>query len=285
MRRTHTSRFMAVMLAVVMVMSVTFAMTTTAFATTGNPITVTVKLDTRSYNKNAVLVNNNNVGLGGTQVTYSNVTVPLGSNVWNVIQKVATDNNFQLQYKTVPDYTNPTITHYAVQDIANVGENHIVEAGRDAFITMPDSTDSRGYYYVSGWVFGLTPANGIEYFPSNYMDATEVTNGMTVTLHYSVTGCYDINTSNWTPDYSYPDVTMWNLYDQIAEKIAVNPGSEVATSAKAVLDFIFAEIEASATAVGNTTGLSAYYFSHNGLTNTTDYQFISALKDTLATFV
>ena len=75
---------------------------------------------------------------------------------------------------------------------------------------------TRGYYYVSGWVYGITPSNSTEFFPYNYMSDYTVSDGMKITMHYSVTGPYNIETGNWTSDYSNLDVTMWNLYDKIA---------------------------------------------------------------------
>ena len=89
-------------------------------------------------------------------------------------------------------------------------------------------------------------------------------------MHYSVTGPYDLNTEYWTADYSNPDVTMWNLYDQVK---ALDPNDDMGA-----LAYIDAEIEASATAAGNTTGLTAYYFSHNGLTDADKAQFIPYLQ-------
>ena len=275
---TKKRRILSVIMAVALVASMMFAMTANTFAATDETITVTVKLDTRSYDLSPALKDKNNNLLGGTQVTYSNVTLPAGSTVWDAVQKVAADNNFELQYKTVADYYDSSITHYAVQDIAQVGENTIENAGtKSAFITTASPYDERGYYYESGWVYGLTPAGSTEFFPGNYMDAVEIVDGETITLHYSTTGCIDVNTGTWTADYSNPDVTMWNLYDQLA---ALDPDDELGA-----LGYVTDTIkEGSTVATGNTTGLTAYYFSHNGLTDENEGQFIPYLQEVLAMF-
>lgn len=126
-------------------------------------------------------------------------------------------------------------------------------------------------YNVSGWIYGVTPVGSTEFFPYDYMSDYTVSNGMKITMHYSVTGPYDLNTQDWTADYSNPDVTMWALYDQLA---ALDPDDEMGA-----LGYVDSEIESSATASGNTTGLTAYYFSHNGLTD--ENQFIPYLQEVI----
>lgn len=272
-------KFMRKGFAIVMALTMVFAMSVSAFADTNSgDMTVTVKLDSRSYDLESSMAN----------LPEYEVTVPANSTVQDVVEKAAEQYNLNMQWKSVPDYYNPNLIHKALTDVNGIGENSVEngadkEAIKSALLTFPDASD-RGYYYMSGWVYGLTAADGIEYFPSDYMDATNVVDGMTVTLHYSVTGCWDINTSNWTSDFSNPDVTMWGLYDQVTEKIAADPTSDNAVAAQAMLDYVYGEIDASASAAANTSGLTAWYFSHEGLTDADTSQFIPALQSVLAEF-
>lgn len=268
-------------LVIVLALAMVFAMSATAFADTNTNITVTVKFDTRSYDlDDVVMKTTSNTDYGTSPVVTTSVSVASGSTVLDVLNAVATDNNLEIRSKQVQDYYDSTITHTAVTSIAKVGEYYIDNSDpsiKSAFLTttVPTTVDSRGYYYESGWIYGLKTGTGDEYFPGSYMDSVEVTDGMTVTFHYSVTGAIDVNTGTWTSDYSNPDVTMWNLYDKVAAL-----GSE---DADMVLDYIDDEIAAGSTvAAGNTTGLTAYYFSHNGIAG--DNEFIPLLQDALETY-
>lgn len=268
-------------LSIVMILTMVFAMSATAFADTNDNITVTVKFDTRSYDvDNVVMKTEANTAFGNSPVvTLTNISIPSGSTVQDVLEEVADINNLELLGKTAVDYYDPTITHTAITSIGQVGENYIDSSNpgiKSAFITtaVPTTVDSRGYYYESGWVYGLKTATGDEYFPGGYMDSVEVTNGMTITFHYSVTGCIDVNTGTWTSDYSNPDVTMWNVYDKYK---GLDPDDTFE-----ILAGVDATIAASRTASGNTTGLSAYYFSHNGIT--ADNQLIDMLNQAISLF-
>ena len=278
MNKRTMKKGLAIVLALVMV----FAMTATAFADTNDNITVTVKFDTRSYDLNSVVMkkkDNTNFGTSPV-VTLTNVQVPSGSTVQDVLEQVAAANNLELRWKVAPDIDSTKPDHTAFTSIAKVGEYYIDNSTnpsiKPAFLTtnVPTTVDPRGYYYESGWVYGLQTGTGDEYFPGNYMDSVTVVNGMTVTFHYSVTGCIDINTGTWTSDYSNPDVTMWNLYDKIA---ALDPNDT-----DEILAGVDATIAASRTETGNTTGLSAYYFSHYGITN--ENQLIGFLNQALASY-
>lgn len=278
MNKRTMKKGLAIVLALVMV----FAMTATAFADTNDNITVTVKFDTRSYDLNSVVMKKNDNTNFGTSpvVTLTNVSVPSGSTVQYVLEQVAAANNLELRSKVAPDIDSTKPDHTAFTSIAKVGEYYIDNSTnpsiKPAFLTtnVPTTVDPRGYYYESGWVYGLKTGTGDEYFPGSYMDSVEVTNGMTVTFHYSVTGCIDINTGTWTSDYSNPDVTMWNLYDKIA---ALDPNDSFGA-----LSYTTGTITTGANVAQNTTGLTAYYFSHNGLTSEADEQLIPWLQAILA---
>lgn len=278
MNKRTMKKGLAIVLALVMV----FAMTATAFAETNTTITVTVKFDTRSYDLNSVVMKKNDNTNFGTSpvVTLTNVQVPSGSTVQYVLEQVAAENTLELRSKVAPDIDPTKPDHTAFTSIAKVGEYYIDNSTnpsiKPAFLTtnVPTTVDSRGYYYESGWVYGLKTGTGDEYFPDNYMDSVEVTNGMTVTFHYSVTGAIDVNTSTWTSDYSNPDVTMWNLYDKIA---ALDPNDEFGG-----LAYTTSTITAGANVAANTTGLTAYYFSHNGITSEENEQLIPWLQAILA---
>ena len=224
---------------------------------------------------------NDNTNFGTSPVvTLTNVQVPSGSTVQYVLEQVAAENTLELRSKVAPDIDPTKPDHTAFTSIAKVGEYYIDNSTnpsiKPAFLTtnVPTTVDSRGYYYESGWVYGLKTGTGDEYFPDNYMDSVEVTNGMTVTFHYSVTGAIDVNTSTWTSDYSNPDVTMWNLYDKIA---ALDPNDEFGG-----LAYTTSTITAGANVAANTTGLTAYYFSHNGITSEENEQLIPWLQTILA---
>ena len=278
MNKRTMKKGLAIVLALVMV----FAMTATAFADTNDNITVTVKFDTRSYDLNSVVMKKNDNTNFGTSpvVTLTNVSVPSGSTVQYVLEQVAAANNLELRSKVAPDIDSTKPDHTAFTSIAKVGEYYIDNSTnpsiKPAFLTtnVPTTVDPRGYYYESGWVYGLQTGTGDEYFPGNYMDSVTVVNGMTVTFHYSVTGCIDINTGTWTSDYSNPDVTMWNLYDKIA---ALDPNDGFGA-----LSYTTGTITTGANVAQNTTGLTAYYFSHNGLTSEADEQLIPWLQAILA---
>ena len=278
MNKRTMKKGLAIVLALVMV----FAMTATAFADTNDNITVTVKFDIRSYDlKSVVMKKNDNANFGTSPVvTLTNVSVPSGSTVQYVLEQVAAANNLELRSKVAPDIDSTKPDHTAFTSIAKVGEYYIDNSTnpsiKPAFLTtnVPTTVDPRGYYYESGWVYGLKTGTGDEYFPGSYMDSVEVTNGMTVTFHYSVTGCIDINTGTWTSDYSNPDVTMWNLYDKIA---ALDPNDSFGA-----LSYTTGTITTGANVAQNTTGLTAYYFSHNGLTSEADEQLIPWLQAILA---
>ena len=276
MTKKSSRRILAVMMAMVMTMAMMFAMTTTSFAATGDTVTVTVKFDTRSYDLNGQMKKTDGTTLVSASpvVTYTNVTDPAGSSALAAVQKAASDNGFAVQTKRFGG------SNVAITDIGQVGENHLSIAQlENSFIRLGTGADA---YTVSGWVYGITPVGSTEFFPYDYMNAYTVSDGMTVSMHYSVTGPYDVNTQNWTADYSNPDVTMWNLYDQVTDKIATATDPDAAALAEYYQSTIYGEIAASKTATGNTTGWSAYYFSHNGLTDTN--QAIPTLQDVLTWF-
>ena len=264
------------LLSIVMVLVMVFAMTATAFADADTNITVTVKFDTRSYDlDDVVMKTTTNTNFGTSPVVTLNVSVASGSTVQDVLNTVASNNNLEIRSKQVADYYDSTIMHTVVTSIGKVGEYYIDNSNpsiMSAFLTtaVPTSVDSRGYYYESGWVYGIKTGTGDEYFPGSYMDSVTVTNGMTVTFHYSVTGAIDVNTSTWTSDYSNPDVTMWNLYDKVA---ALDPDDTFGG-----LSYTTDTIADGADVDENTTGLTAYYFSHNGLTSEDEEQLIPWLQ-------
>ena len=258
------------LLSIVMVLVMVFAMTATAFADANTNITVTVKFDTRSYDLSGKMLKTDGSLVSSNPVVEYTVSVAAGSTALQAVQQVATANGFQVTTKTVADYYDSSITHQAITNIGQIGETYIDPDLKDAFITLADSS-SRGNYYVSGWVYGVTPEDSTETFPYDYMSDYTVSDGMTITMHFSVTGPYDYNTSTWTTDFSNPDVTMWNLYDQLSE---LDPGDESGKLAQ-----VDNALSAARTASGNTTGLSAYYFSHNGITN--NDQFIGILTQAI----
>lgn len=259
----------AVMMALVMTMTMMFATTTNAFASADDDITVTVRIDTRSYDLDGQMINENNRLVSSNPVVEYTVNVPEGSTALEAVQKAAADNNFAVETKDAPDYYDPTVIHKAITDIGRIGENHLTVAQlENSFIRLGTGASA---YNVSGWVYGITPVNSTEFFPYDYMSDYTVSDGMKITMHYSVTGPYDLNTQNWTSDYSNPDVTMWNLYDQVK---ALDPDDDWGT-----LAYVDSEIEASASVSGNTTGLTAYYFSHTPLTDTN--QMIPYLQDVI----
>ncbi len=264
---TKKRRILSVIMAVVMAASMMFAMTANTYAATDENITVTVKFDTRSYDLNAKMVKTDGETLvSDSPVVEYTVTVPAGSTALDAVEKAAGDNGFEVETKSFGE------TNVAITDIGNVGENHLTVAQlENSFIRLGTGENA---YNVSGWIYGITPVGSTEFFPSNYMNDYTLSDGMVVSMHYSVTGPYDLNTEYWTADYSNPDVTMWNLYDQVK---ALDPNDDMGA-----LAYIDAEIEASATAAGNTTGLTAYYFSHNGLTDADKAQFIPYLQEMIA---
>lgn len=267
MNKRTMKKGLAIVLALVMV----FAMATTAFADTNNNITVTVRFDTRSYDLSAKMLKSDAQTLvSNNPVVEYTVSVPAGSTALAAVQKAAADHGFDVITKDVVDYYDSTKTHQAITDIGRIGETYIDPTLKDAFITLPDESP-RGYYYVSGWIYGVTLANSTETFPYDYMSDYTVSNGMKITMHYSVTGPYDYNTSTWTTDFSNPDVTMWNLYDQLS---GLDPND-----ASGKLALVNNTLTAARTTSGNTTGLSAYYFSHNGITNSN--QFIGVLTQAI----
>ena len=261
-------------LAIVLALVMVFAMTATAFASTNDNITVTVRFDTRSYDLSAKMLKSDaQTPVSNSPVVEYTVSVPAGSTALAAVQKAADDHGFDVITKNVVDYYDSTKTHQAITDIGRIGETYIDPTLKNAFITLPD-TSTRGYYYVSGWVYGITPSNSTEFFPYNYMSDYTVSDGMKITMHYSVTGPYNIETGNWTSDYSNLDVTMWNLYDKIA---ALDPNDGFGA-----LSYTTGTITTGANVAQNTTGLTAYYFSHNGLTSEADEQLIPWLQAILA---
>ncbi len=269
-------------LAIVLALVMVFAMTATAFAETNTTITVTVKFDTRSYDLNNVVMkttSNQNFGTSPV-VTLTDVTVPSGSTVEDVLEQVATNNNLELRSKLVHDVDPNKPDHKAYTSIGQVGEYYIDNSSpsiKSAFILTPTPTsvDPRGYYYDSGWMYSVRPQNSNEYyFADRYMDSVEVTQGMTITYRYSVSGCRDINTGNYTSSNTSPDMDMWILYDQIA---ALDPNDDFGA-----LSYTTGTITTGANVAQNTTGLTAYYFSHNGLTSEEDEQLIPWLQTILA---
>lgn len=281
LKNNHSRKAIAVLMTLVMSFTMVFATAATAFAAESDTITVTVKLDTRSYDLNAQMLTKNNQQLAAEPVvTYENVTLPAGSTALQALEAVAEEHNFDVDVRTFNDGKDK-----AVQQIAKVGEQSFVDKWGQAlydttFVTLPDASKPDTNYSVSGWIYGITPVNSTEFFPYDYMNAYTMSDGMVLTMHYSVTGPYDYNIKTWTTDYSNPDVTMWGLYDQVTEKIATATDPDAAAYAEYVQSTIHDEIEASAKAKDNTSELTAYYFSHNGLTN--DGQLIPTLKDLLS---
>ncbi len=279
MNKRTLKKGLAIVLALVMV----FAMTATAFADTNDNITVTVKFDTRSYDLNSVVMkkkDNTNFGTSPV-VTLTDVSVPSGSTVQYVLEQVAAANNLELRSKVAPDIDSTKPDHTAFTSIAKVGEYYIDNSTnpsiKPAFLTtnVPTTVDTRGYYYDSGWMYTVRPQNSNEYYFTNrYMDQVEVTNGMTITFRFSVTGCKDLNTGNYTTEDTSPDMDMWILYDQIA---ALDPNDGFGA-----LSYTTGTITTGANVAQNTTGLTAYYFSHNGLTSEADEQLIPWLQAILA---
>ena len=267
MNKRTMKKGLAIVLALVMV----FAMTATAFAETNNNITVTVRFDTRSYDLSAKMLKSDAQTLvSNNPVVEYTVSVPAGSTALAAVQKAAADHGFDVITKDVVDYYDPTKTHQAITDIGRIGETYIDPALKSAFITLSD-TSTRGYYYVSGWVYGITPVNSTEFFPYDYMCDYTVSDGMKITMHYSVTGPYNIETGNWTSDYSNLDVTMWNLYNQA--KTAATEGS------LAMADWVDYCVATGAGVAENTTGLTAYYFSHPVTTELQENEGLSTVNE------
>ena len=82
------------------------------------------------------------------------------------------NNGDEIIFHYTDDYTKeegsekwnkPTDKEMCIRD-----KTYIDPTLKNAFITLPD-TSTRGYYYVSGWVYGITPSNSTEFFPYNYM--------------------------------------------------------------------------------------------------------------------
>lgn len=268
-------KVIALVMAMAMVMVSMFAMTTSVFAGTDDTITVTVKFDTRSYDLHAAMKTvDNNLVSNSPVVAYEKVTVPKGSSALDAVEKVASEHGFAVETKSFGD------ANVAITDIGKVGEHYLTTAQMEnSFIRLGIGENA---YNVSGWVYGITPENSTEYFPYDYMNAYTLSDGMVISMHYSVTGPYDYNTSNWTVDYSNPDVDMWNLYDQLTDKIATATDPDAAMMAEFYQSTVADEIAAAANDAGNTTGLTAYYFSHTGITN--DGQATSLLQEALSFF-
>ena len=278
MNKRTMKKGLAIVLALVMV----FAMTATAFAETNTTITVTVKFDTRSYDLNNVVMktrSNQNFGTSPV-VTLTDVRVPSGSTVEDVLEQVAANNNLELRSKLAHDVNPNKPDHKTYTSIGQVGEYYIDNSSpsiKSAFILTPTPTsvDPRGYYYDSGWMYSVRPQNSNEYyFADRYMDSVEVTQGMTITYRYSVSGYRDINTGNYTSSNTSPDMDMWILYDRIA---ALDPNDEFGG-----LAYTTSTITEGANVAANTTGLTAYYFSHNGITSEENEQLIPWLQAILA---
>ena len=267
MKKLMNKRVLAVMLALVMV----FAMSASAFADVANNISVTVKIDTRSFDTTSK-------GTLADTVVTKTVTVPSGSTVEDVLEAVENTYGINMNIINAVDSAIGQTVGRVLTSVGGVSQNNYSQAQQQNTFLW-DYVGTANEYCISGWVYS-TVANGSEIFPSYYMDNWYVTAGTSVNLYYTVTGPKDLNTGTWTSDYSNLDVNLWKLYDQLQEKISTSSNEDAVMWA----EYEISEFEA-ALATAKTTssiGLSAYYFSHEKLTDSNG--FITRFQDALAYF-
>lgn len=267
MKKLMNKRVVAVMLALVMV----FAMSASAFADVANNISVTVKIDTRSFDTTSK-------GTLADTVVTKTVTVPSGSTVEDVLEAVENTYGINMNIINAVDSATGQTVGRVLTSVGGVSQNNYSQAQQQNTFLW-DYVGTANEYCISGWVYS-TVANGSEIFPSYYMDNWYVTAGTSVNLYYTVTGPKDLNTGTWTSDYSNLDVNLWKLYDQLQEKISTSSNEDAVMWA----EYEISEFEA-ALATAKTTssiGLSAYYFSHEKLTDSNG--FITRFQDALAYF-
>ena len=267
MKKLMNKRVLAVMLALVMV----FAMSASAFADVANNISVTVKIDTRSFDTTSK-------GTLADTVVTKTVTVPSGSTVEDVLEAVENTYGINMNIINAVDSATGQTVGRVLTSVGGVSQNNYSQAQQQNTVLW-DYVGTANEDCISGWVYS-TVANGSEIFPSYYMDNWYVTAGTSVNLYYTVTGPKDLNTGTWTSDYSNLDVNLWKLYDQLQEKISTSSNEDAVMWA----EYEISEFEA-ALATAKTTssiGLSAYYFSHEKLTDSNG--FITRFQDALAYF-
>lgn len=253
----------------ILVLAMVFAMSATAFADTN--VTVHLTLDTQAYDLNSVMKHSNSSSLGGS-VVKADVTVPVGSTVWDVINKAADDLNMDL---VTGSAVYGGTTGYYVTDIANVGPTTSMNTYTT---TQKQNTFTYfGGYLMSGWVYSIDGN-----YPSYFANQMNVTDGMNIKFAFTVTGPYDLNTNNYTGDYSNPDRTFWDMMDKLQAKIAEDPTSDAAVWGQYVYDDFISQIQDAKTNTSNQTGLGAYYGSHTNFTES--YGPIDTLRDTLYLF-
>ena len=258
-------------LAIVLVLVMVFAMSASAFADVANNISVTVKIDTRSFDTT-------NKGTLADTVVTKTVTVPSGSTVEDVLEAVENTYGINMNIINAVDSATGQTVGRVLTSVGGVSQNNYSQAQQQNTFLW-DYVGTANEYCISGWVYS-TVANGSEIFPSYYMDNWYVTAGTSVNLYYTVTGPKDLNTGTWTSDYSNLDVNLWKLYDQLQEKISTSSNEDAVMWA----EYEISEFEA-ALATAKTTssiGLSAYYFSHEKLTDSNG--FITRFQDALAYF-
>ena len=267
MNKRTMKKGLAIVLALVMV----FAMSASAFADVANNISVTVKIDTRSFDTTSK-------GTLADTVVTKTVTVPSGSTVEDVLEAVENTYGINMNIINAVDSATGQTVGRVLTSVGGVShENYSQAQQQNTFLW--DYVGTANEYCISGWVYS-TVANGSEIFPSYYMDNWYVTAGTSVNLYYTVTGPKDLNTGTWTSDYSNLDVNLWKLYDQLQEKISTSSNEDAVMWA----EYEISEFEA-ALATAKTTssiGLSAYYFSHEKLTDSNG--FITRFQDALAYF-
>lgn len=258
-------------LAIVLVLVMVFAMSASAFADVANNISVTVKIDTRSFDTTSK-------GTLADTVVTKTVTVPSGSTVEDVLEAVENTYGINMNIINAVDSATGQTVGRVLTSVGGVSQNNYSQAQQQNTFLW-DYVGTANEYCISGWVYS-TVANGSEIFPSYYMDNWYVTAGTSVNLYYTVTGPKDLNTGTWTSDYSNLDVNLWKLYDQLQEKISTSSNEDAVMWA----EYEISEFEA-ALATAKTTssiGLSAYYFSHEKLTDSNG--FITRFQDALAYF-
>lgn len=264
-------RIMKKGLAIVLVLVMVFAMSASAFADVANNISVTVKIDTRSFDTTSK-------GTLADTVVTKTVTVPSGSTVEDVLEAVENTYGINMNIINAVDSATGQTVGRVLTSVGGVSQNNYSQAQQQNTFLW-DYVGTANEYCISGWVYS-TVANGSEIFPSYYMDNWYVTAGTSVNLYYTVTGPKDLNTGTWTSDYSNLDVNLWKLYDQLQEKISTSSNEDAVMWA----EYEISEFEA-ALATAKTTssiGLSAYYFSHEKLTDSNG--FITRFQDALAYF-
>ena len=258
-------------LAIVLALVMVFAMSASAFADVANNISVTVKIDTRSFDTTSK-------GTLADTVVTKTVTVPSGSTVEDVLEAVENTYGINMNIINAVDSATGQTVGRVLTSVGGVSQNNYSQAQQQNTFLW-DYVGTANEYCISGWVYS-TVANGSEIFPSYYMDNWYVTAGTSVNLYYTVTGPKDLNTGTWTSDYSNLDVNLWKLYDQLQEKISTSSNEDAVMWA----EYEISEFEA-ALATAKTTssiGLSAYYFSHEKLTDSNG--FITRFQDALAYF-